>query len=271
MNENSTQSFFKNQKGTWDTSSGDFHNRGFLFSDGLFETMVFKNGNIRFSVNHHSRMLTGCQTLQMDYSQLSQIDAIEGFLRRQYQDTPKRVRWNVYRGGQGKYTPEQNGILESIQVTALSKAVPVKQNAAFSDSVQVPSVFWSHCKTISGLHYVMANLERSKRSLDEIILMNDKGYVSEAGSSNIFWEKDGVFYTPSLEASCIAGISRKVILEKMILSGMTIKEGLFQKEALMLADRVFTSNVTGISMIANIEGSAFDISGLPSEIYSLFE
>lgn len=272
MNENSTFSFFKNLNGTWQSDPGEFHNRGFLFADGLFETMVLRKGKIWSSEMHQERMLSGCQTLMMEISQLSEITEIEDFLADQnFQSAPLRVRWNVFRSGQGKYTPLQNGIVESLQVTSFTKSIQVKKTAAFSDNVTVPSSYWSHCKTLNALHYVMANLERSQRYLDEVILLNASGYVSEAGSSNIFWEKGGVFYTPSLKASCIAGVGRNLIIRELHKLGKKVEEGLFQKEDLLKAERVFTSNVTGVSLIEKIEGSTFDISGLPSEITSLFE
>ncbi len=272
MNENSTLSFFKNTRGLWEETPGEFHNRGFLFGDGLFETMVFENNVIRFSDDHHERMVLGCATLQLNASQLSDIAEIERLLiNNGFQGLSKRVRWNVYRSGQGKYTPVENGIQESLQISTFSMANPLKSKAAFSSTVRVPFTIWSHCKTINGLHYVIANLERIEKSLDEIILLNDKGYVSEAGSSNIFWVKEGVFYTPSLESSCIAGVSRRVILKKLKDLGISTEEGLFQKTDLMQAERVFTSNVTGISMIENIEGSTFKTSGLPPELFMLFK
>ncbi|TVP47618.1 MAG: aminodeoxychorismate lyase [Mongoliibacter sp.] len=272
MNENSTHSFFKNTKGFWEETPKEFHNRGFLFGDGLFETMVFENNMIRFSDYHQERLVMGCATLQLNTSQLSDIAEIERLLiNNGFQGVSKRIRWNVYRSGQGKYTPVENGIQETLQISAFSMANPLKSKAAFSSTFRVPSTIWSHCKTINGLHYVMANLERIEKSLDEIILLNDKGYVSEAGSSNIFWEIEGVFYTPSLESSCIAGVSRRVILEKLKDLGKKVGEGIFLKTDLMQAERVFTSNVTGICMIENIEGNTFKTSGLPPELFMLFK
>ena len=34
---------YRHQDGIWSDHADEFHNRGFLFGDGLFETMVFAN------------------------------------------------------------------------------------------------------------------------------------------------------------------------------------------------------------------------------------
>jgi 4-amino-4-deoxychorismate lyase len=105
----------------------------------------------------------------------------------------------------------------------------------------------------------MANQERITRKMDEVILLSAKGQVSEAGSSNIFWVKDGAYFTPSLNSGCISGIGRKQIIKKLKQLEMVLIEGEFSPSELLQADKVFTSNVTGISYIEHIGESRFDI------------
>lgn len=258
MNGNNTYFLFKSKGSNFNETPDDFHNRGFLFGDGLFETMIYFNGKLRFSAFHVERLIEGCRVLNLDFSTLSTIEMIENVLIKKFGSANSlRVRWNVYRMGEGKYTPESKGLSETLQIQTFIPTHSIKEKAYFSDSITVPKSAWSHCKTLNALTYVMANLERKKNSMDEVILSNSDGYVSEAGASNIFWIKNGIYFTPSLDCSCIAGVGRRAIMTKLKASSKGIMEGNFLPKDVMEADYVFTTNVTGVSFIRQIESKIF--------------
>lgn len=258
MNGNNTVFLFKGLDSNWSERPENFHNRGFLFGDGLFETMVLYYGKIRFGEFHHERLLEGCRILKLEVSELSAIDMIESELVRRFgTEIALRVRWNVFRGGEGKYTPECNLLSESLQIQIFQPSPKIKQKAYFSDSIFVPKSPWSHCKTLSALTYVMANIERKSKAMDEVFLCNIDGYVSEAGTSNIFWIKDGNYYTPSLDCSCIAGVGRRITIERLKAASISITEGKFLPDQLLESDYVFTTNVTGVNFIKQIGGRSY--------------
>lgn len=251
---------FKKKNGEWSFEPLDWHNRGFLFGDGLFETMVFQNNKIRFSDDHEIRLLEGAEILGLDKTGISSIQQIEKILNLYFpKSIPLRIRWNVYRRGLGKYSPLEKLTHETLQVESFIKPVNVKINSFVSEKIKVPESPWSHCKTLNALTYVMANQDRITKKMDEVILLNSKGLVSEAGSSNIFWVKNGVYFTPSLNCSCISGVGRKQIIKKLNQLGIEIIEGEFLPVELIKADKVFTCNVTGISHIHKIGEWEFDI------------
>lgn len=244
----------------WSPEEPQIQNRGFLFGDGLFETMVFIKGKIRFSLDHEARLLEGLKQLGMGKDNLSSIQEIESCLQQYYcENAVLRVRWNVFREGKGKYTPIQNTTQENLQIQTMHKSPVVKKAAYLSENISVPRSPWSHCKTLSALTYVMANHERQQKGMDEVILINGEGFVSEAGSSNVFWKKEGVYFTPSLQCSCIAGVARKRIIEHLKSSGEKIVEGEFLPKDLLTAEKVMTTNVTGVSYIHQIGEYWFDV------------
>ena len=53
------------------------HNRGFLYGDGLFETMILKDGKIRFLNSHFERLCNGLKALKMTISTDFTIEKIE--------------------------------------------------------------------------------------------------------------------------------------------------------------------------------------------------
>lgn len=256
MNGNDTIFWNKTNISNWEEQNKHKINRAFLFGDGLFETMVFQNGQIRFSDFHLKRLLTGCRVLGMSCDKLSTIKEIERVLKLKLgQDKALRVRWNVFRAGRGKYTPLTDEVEESLIIENFYPAPLIKQLAFVHPEIFLSRSPWSSCKTLNSLPYVIANRDRVKLGMDEVILMGQEGFVSEAGAANLFWVKSGVFYTPSLHTGCIDGIGRSIIINFLKSKGYEVQEGCFGLEDMYEASSVFTSNVTGISYLNTLEGN----------------
>lgn len=263
MNENEAVTFIFTSANGWSKKDTGNVNRGELFGDGLFETMVFWKNRIRFSKEHQQRLSIGSRQLKILPSGLT-VGKIEEFIQRNYAGEPRlRVRWNVIRAGLGKYTPLSNHSDDLIWIQPWSEPTKIKNNGFVSNTIFIPPSPWSHCKTLNGLAYVMANIERQEMGMDEVILLDQRGNVSEAGSANIFWVRNDIFYTPAISSNCIAGVGRKKIIETLRLTNSPLIEGEFSVEELLAADQVFTSNVTGIAYLAHLENRSYNTTPLP--------
>ena len=239
------------------------------FGDGLFETMVFDKNHIRY-INHHcARLNHGLEVLNLSVIGVD-IESLESFLKQNFSGQKLRVRWNVFRSGSGKYTPESSETNQTIQVSTFTSARKIKETAFISDKINLFPTSWSACKTLNSLPYVLANQERMEASMDEVILLDHRGFLSEAGSSNLFWRKGGEYFTPSLDCSCLNGIARKVILEELISLELPIQVGEFMPMELLSADQVWVSNVSGISYLAQIGQKEYSTGPL-SIFQNLFE
>jgi branched-subunit amino acid aminotransferase/4-amino-4-deoxychorismate lyase len=232
-------------------NSFDVPNRAMNFGDGLFETMVFDKNQIRFLNHHYARLSHGMKVLNLNGAGVD-ILGLESFLKKNFPEKKLRIRWNVFRSGGGKYTPQSFEISQTIQVSIFTPAPQIKENAFISDTIRLFPTVWSACKTLNSLPYVLANQERTEAKMDEVILLDHRGFLSEAGSSNLFWKKRGEYFTPSLDCSCLNGVARTVILEELIKQEYPIKVGEFLPEELKNADQVWVSNVAGISYLAQI-------------------
>ncbi|MEX0881846.1 MAG: aminotransferase class IV, partial [Cyclobacteriaceae bacterium] len=134
-------------------------NRAILFGDGVFETMLYVNGSIRFETDHWKRALQGLKTLKINRENLSSPHDITTWIKEKSKDeTLLRIRWNIFRSGLGKYTPLANGCEEILMVTPFHFPPKTKEKAYVSSSISIPKSPWANCKTLNGLHYVMANI-----------------------------------------------------------------------------------------------------------------
>lgn len=254
MSETDTVYLLEPSSSSWLPSpSHPIPNRAMNFGDGLFETMVFDGTEIRFFPHHLARLDLGMSTLRMNGSS-AVVSGLETWLQEKYDGQRLRVRCNVFRGGVGKYTPETNEVVFTLHIQSFYPAPMVKPLASFSETVSLHPSKWSQCKTLNALPYVMAAIERKERGLDELILLDSKGKIAEASSSNIFWRKGKKVYTPGLECGCITGVGRRAVLEKI---PRLVTQGSFNSNELLNADQVWVTNVTGISYLEKIDSLEF--------------
>ena len=253
---NEIETMFVRLAGNPDWRSSDqfpIPNRGMNFGDGLFETMVFDGEKIRFFADHLDRLARGLTVLNLEIDQ-TDFPKLEDWVASCYAGKMLRIRWNLFRSGSGKYSPQTNEVAQTLQIQALVLPPGIKSAASFAESVSLFSFPWSRFKTLNSLPYVMAAQERLSRNLDELILLDHTGKVAEASASNIFWRKGKKVYTPSLSCGGIDGIGRRAILAKL---PRLITEGTFGPNDLLKADQVWVSNVTGISYLEKIDSLEF--------------
>lgn len=109
-------------------------------------------------------------------------------------------------------------------------------------------------KTISWLDSVWAVGEAQREGFDEVILLNERGEVSECTAANIFAVKGEKVITPPLSSGCLEGVTRGVLMEIASEASATVVEQTMQLEDLYGADEVFVTstnrNVIGVKEIA---------------------
>jgi len=90
-------------------------------------------------------------------------------------------------------------------------------------------------------HYVnsiLATSEAKANGYDEALLLDSDGFLAEGPGANLFFEKDGVLFTPQL-GNILPGITRATVLELAEELGIEVKQGLFEPKELFTADSAF--------------------------------
>ena len=241
-----------------------FHtNRSFQYNDGLFDTLILENGQVRFLTDHLARMQQASQLLQFVLPiELHQPDVLAGYIlrlaeRNNLLHRPARIKIHIWRTPGGLFTPEHHSVETLLTVqpqAAMSKIIPRVDFAASVHNNYSPLSFF---KGPFSTQYVLASLEKKQKQLDELIMLDAQGHVSECLTANIFWLKANTLYTPALTTGCIAGILRKNILRVSAPEKIKVEEGIFTPEDLLSAEAVFVTNVTGLRPIQFIQQTEF--------------
>jgi branched-chain amino acid aminotransferase len=109
-------------------------------------------------------------------------------------------------------------------------------------------------KTISWLDSVWAAAEAQREGYDEVVLLNERGEVSECTAANIFAIKNNKVITPPLNSGCLEGVTRGVLMEIAGEASTSVVEQTLRLEDLYSADEVFVTstnrNVIGVKEIA---------------------
>lgn len=246
-----------------DDFSLNSRDRCFQYGDGLFETIIYKNGKIQLLERHIGRLTGGMKTMNMiipsGFQTASLSNQMESLISANHISGAGRIKLQVWRKEGGLYTPVQNEINYMITVeTHDEKKTTFIGNAGFSNEVFLYPTKVSRFKTCNAMPYILAGIEKDKKRLDDVIILDFLGNISECVAANIFWVHKGVYFTPSLDTGCIEGVMRGHLIEQLRKNGHSVQEVIAPKTVILSADKVFTCNVTGIYPVERIEGQKFD-------------
>ncbi len=241
-----------------DTPILTVENRSFRYADGIFETMLYKDGEIRFLPFHIARLQRSMQKIYLDSSQKYDTYFVKSITEELIRKNnmvgqQARVRLIVYREGAGLYTPEMNKPSFVLQVHKISDVRRDKKVGLIVDlytEYKKPYSDLSDLKSNNALLYVMAGLYKKKFHYDEVLLLNQEGNLCEALTSNIFVYFDKVLYTPALNQACIDGVMRRVVMDIAAHEGIPVVEAEINPEIMKSADEIFCTNaVQGIQWV----------------------
>jgi len=102
-----------------------------------------------------------------------------------------------------------------------------------------------------------------EQGFDEVVLLNERGEVSECTSANIFAISAGQVATPPLSSGCLPGITREVLLQEIHLPGISLVEKTLLPQDLETADQVFiTSSTRDLLPVSHVEGLKVKSNGI---------
>ena len=223
--------------------------RGFLYGDGIYETLRSYNGKPFKLADHLERMRDSARQLKIsfDYTNADIGERINELLENNHtQDAYIRITLSRGSGG-GRLQMDDN-----IEPTTLIQLKPFSpydsklydegMSLVVSDYKRSTTCPISRYKSTNLLQSILRKEEANKKSAHETIVLNTDGFVAECVVSNIFMVSDGNVITPSLDTNILPGITRKTVLDICSNTGIPVSEEHFMVERLLKSDEVFITN-----------------------------
>jgi branched-subunit amino acid aminotransferase/4-amino-4-deoxychorismate lyase len=235
--------------------------RGFLYGDAVFETVRLYEGHPFLWQRHRKRLQHSLDRLGLPHPETKLEDAIEE-LSLACRLSDAAVRITVTRGvGEGLIPPE--GLSPTILLTA--RTVPedlATQRASGVAVIRLPfgnggqSVVTGH-KTTSYAAAIQGRLQAARTGAYEAIYVEADGRISEATTSNVFAVFGRTLHTPPLEAGCLPGITRQIILELAQRANLRVREAPIEAARLDRASEIFlTGSVIEVLPVSILDGTA---------------
>ncbi|MEK0336288.1 MAG: branched-chain amino acid transaminase [Nitrosopumilus sp.] len=103
------------------------------------------------------------------------------------------------------------------------------------------------------LNSIIATQEAKRNGVDEAILLDHNGNVSEAPGENIFIVRDGQLITPSLASSALEGITRDAVIKIARDLDIDVVERYITRDELVMSDEIFlTGTAAEITPVISI-------------------
>ncbi|KKO20732.1 MAG: aminodeoxychorismate lyase [Candidatus Brocadia sp.] len=223
--------------------------RGFLYGDGLFETLrVYDRKPFRLDA-HFTRLVNSARYFDIPFRYTAQNlqQIIEELLTRNGLQNAY-VRMTLSRGF------GMNGLITAgiCQPTFLIHTKPLTAYPASLYKTGVSLVISSvrrstTCpiakhKTLSYLTNYLIKKEAVDQGAHDALIMNTENHITECAVSNVFIVERNAVITPSLKANLLPGVTRGVIMELCKENGVPVTEELFGLERVLAADEVFLTN-----------------------------
>jgi branched-chain amino acid aminotransferase len=186
---------------------------GFTVGDGVFETLLVRDGAPFALTRHLARLVSGAARLGLPEPDLDVVRrGIDAVTRA---ETPDLGRLRItYTAGPAPMGSGRGGGTPTLAI-AVSEIVPQPASAAVVRSPWARNERSSIAgvKTVSFADNVVALAWARKRGASEALFANTRGELCEGTGSNVGYVVDGEARTPTLRSGCLPGVTRALALE----------------------------------------------------------
>ena len=223
---------------------------GLLYGDGLFDVLRGYDGVPFRLTDHYDRLRASCEALRLNllYDEENLWLIIRELLRQN--DATKGdsyIRITVF-GSELNTISSADGLTTHtfVHVRPFSPPRPVKYRtgvkvrvSSYRTSPHNPTA--GH-NTICFLPMILARRAAWERGLDEVLVQNTEGGITEGTTTNLFIVKNGRIITPPADDGIRLDVARKVVLELASEEGLDCSERRISPKALKGADEIFIAN-----------------------------
>lgn len=225
---------------------------GFLYGDGIYETLRSYDGRIFMLAQHLARLQRSARLIGLEIP-IPEKDwpALLGDAIARNQLSDAYLRITVSRGtGEIGLDP---GLCPKPTVVVIAKPFQAYPPRLFKEGVSLitttvhrnlATALSPQIKSLNFLNNILAKQEATKAGAFDGIMLNAEGRLTECTTSNVFFVQHGTLCTPSVACGILDGITRDVVLTLAKEQGIKTEESAYTPEALRQADECFLTNTT---------------------------
>tara|TARA_Y100000739_G_C20601724_1_gene463302 strand:- start:1317 stop:2129 length:813 start_codon:yes stop_codon:yes gene_type:complete len=234
--------FFSSEK-----SQIPFDDSGFLFGDGLFETMRFDNKKIFSSKKHLDRLKTGLKliNLNLPYSK-NELNKMLNKVIKKNKINNGLLKLIITRGLESENYKKPNVYISIKKLYAIPKN-PVKV-VYFKESNYPIIRYKPAIKSINYIGNMLAKRHATELGFYEPVFYNSDNLVTECAIRNIFYIKNNILITPSLDLGILSGVMRETIIDITKYLNIDIHQTHINFNDINSMDEAFISS-TGIGLL----------------------
>ena len=254
------------------------YDHGFLYGDGIYETMRAYDGIVFMLRRHLGRLGRSASLIRLRLPEGRFIeDAVhETLAANGLSDAYVRITFSRGKGPIG-LDPDLCGDPTFVVIAERFREYPA---ACYEKGMKIVfaqtrrnlrDAIDPRIKSLNFLNNILAKIEAKDRCADEAVMLNSQGFLTEGTVCNIFFVGHGILCTPSVEAGILDGITRDIVIGLAKREGMKVEEGMFRPNDLLWAEEVFFTNTTAEVMPVGLaEGVAFEVGKITRTLRTLY-
>ncbi len=243
---------------------------GLLYGDGIFEGIRAYNGSVFRLTDHIERLYDSAKSIRLTIP-LTKHEMTEAVLEtlRKNELRDAYIRLVVTRGAGDLGVDPSLCKAPTVFIIAEPMAsvlgpreprvIKVIMSSYRRDRVDATS---HEIKSLNYMNSILAKIEAGSAGADDAIMLDQRGFVSEASVSNVFIVKNRKLATPSFGAGILHGITRERVIRLCSDLGLDLMERDITPFELTTADEVFiVGTKSEILSVGSISGAKVGAGG----------
>jgi len=241
------------------------NDRGFLYGDGLFETLRADDGRVLFLPEHLERLAASARAFRLPFpaevpwqERLAQLLTANDLGR-----GAARIKILLSRGeAAGLGLPSSSRPTLVIWGQPYTPPSPEEYAAGWPVVVfpEGRATFVGRHKSLNYLFYLAARQFALDRGAKEALILDPDGLVSEGAATSLVYLRQGRYYTPA-SASALPGVTLTVLGRRLDARGLTLDTCPTTVAQLQEADGLWLANsLMGLMPVAAVNGKPAPLS-----------
>jgi branched-chain amino acid aminotransferase len=236
---------------------------GLLYGDGVFEGIRVYNGKVFELEAHIRRLYESAKAIRLEIP-MSRDKLIEAVKKTTEANSVVSgyIRLVVTRGvGTLGLNPF---VCEGARLFIIADTIQLYPEELYEKGLKIisattvrnhPLALPPQAKSLNYLNNILAKIEALDSNVPEAIMYNHEGYVAEATGDNVFIVRNGVIYTPPVEAGPLEGITRNVVIKLARDENLEVVERNLTRFDLYVCDEFFlTGTAAEVIGVVEIDG-----------------